>query len=166
MNENIEDKIKAECTRLWKEAFKDSDEFISQFIEHHYCEENMLYIENDGKLSSMLHTIPFELNGAPVAYIYAVATDRKERGKGHATKLIQKAIEKAKKEGYKAIITLPASKGLKKFYSCFGFKGEYAVKFETPDNFDFGTGESKKDIATAIILDNDMQLPAIFNLKK
>ena len=150
---------KEECRRLWKEVFGDSDEFIASFINLFYNEENMLCIEEDGKMLSMLHIIPFELNGSKVAYIYAVATDADARGKGYAGKLIRQAIEKAQAEGYKAIFTLPADDMLRDFYSKFGFEGRYAVKFETEECFDFGTGEEEKDIAMAIVLDKRL-IPA------
>ena len=146
---------KGECTRLWKEVFGDSDEFISSFMEHFYTEENMLYITENGKISSMLHIIPFEHNGVKVAYMYAVATDYHSRGKGYAKKLIRQAIEKAERDGYKAIFTLPANEGLFGFYSQFGFKGKYPVEFETPYDFDFGTGETEKDLAMILTLDNN-----------
>ena len=157
---------KEECRRLWKEVFGDSDEFITSFIDIFYNEENMLCIEQDGKLLSMLHIIPFELNGSKVAYIYAVATDADARGQGHASKLIRQAIDKMQAEGYKAILTLPADDMLRSFYSKFGFKGGYAVKFETEKCFDFGTGEKENDIVMAIILDNRLILPETIILRK
>lgn len=154
---NLSDNIlKAECKRLWKEAFGDSDEFISSFMELYYSKENMLYIEDKGKIVSMLHIIPFGLSNKPIAYMYAVATDITARGKGLATQLIKQAIEYAKEKGYKAIITLPAESELQKFYSQFGFCGSYAVKFETKDKFDFGTGDSKKDFITVLPFEKDV----------
>ena len=143
-----------ECRRLWKEVFGDSDEFITSFIKSFYSEENMLCIERDSRVVSMLHVVPFELDGKKVAYIYAVATDADARGQGLATKLIRQAIEKTKAEGYKAVFTLPADEGLREFYSRFGFKGRYAVKFETKEDFDFGTGESEKDYVMMLSLEN------------
>ena len=164
MNCNINKK--EECRRLWKEVFGDSDEFIASFINLFYNEENMLCIEQDGKMLSMLHIIPFELNGSKVAYVYAVATDADARGKGYAGKLIRQAIEKAQAEGYKAIFTLPADDMLREFYSKFGFKGRYAIKFETKECFDFGTGEEEKDIAMAIVLDKRLILAENIILKE
>ena len=164
MNCNINKK--EECRRLWKEVFGDSDEFIASFINLFYNEENMLCIEQDGKMLSMLHIIPFELNGSKVAYIYAVATDADARGQGYASKLIRQAIEKTQAEGYKAIFTLPADDMLREFYSKFGFKGRYAIKFETEECFDFGTGEEEKDIAMAIVLDKRLILAENIILKE
>lgn len=147
--------LKEECARLWKEVFGDSDEFISSFMEHFYTRDNMLYIAEKGRMSSMLHIVPFEQNGLKVAYMYAVATDYHARGKGYAKRLIRQAIEKAEKDGYKAIFTLPADEGLSEFYSQFGFKGKYPVEFKTLHDFDFGTGEKEKDLAMILSLDNN-----------
>lgn len=155
----ITDNKASECARLWKEVFGDSDEFISSFINDFYNADNMLSIEQDGKIQSMLHVVPFDYNGSKVAYIYAVATTASERGKGHAGLLIRRAIEKAKNEGYKAVFTLPANDGLVSFYSQFGFKGRYAVMFETKNNFDFGTGYSEKDHVMMLGLEIGFALP-------
>ena len=158
MNWNINKK--EECQRLWKEVFGDSDEFISSVINDFYNADNMLCIEQNGKIVSMLHIIPFVFDGSKVAYIYAVATDANARGQGYATKLIRQAIEKAQAEGYKAIFTLPADDGLATFYSQFGFNGRYAVIFESKNDFDFGTGSTDKDFVMVLPLDNSLFLAA------
>ena len=157
---NINTTKAEECARLWKEVFGDSDEFISSFINDFYNADNMLCIEQDGKIVSMLHIIPFEFDGSKVAYIYAVATDANARGQGYATRLIRQAIEKAQAEGYKAIFTLPADDSLATFYSQFGFNGRYAVTFESKNDFDFGTGSTDKDFVMVLPLDNSLFLAA------
>ncbi len=150
--------IKKQCQLLWKEVFGDSDEFIKQFMARYFSHEGMFCIEQDGKLQSMLHLVPFELDGMPVAYMYAVATAAEARGKGYATKLIGQAVKKAKAEGYKAIATLPADEGLHGFYARFGFCGKYRTKFVIPDGFDFGTGDSEKDITEMLALDKSFMV--------
>ena len=153
---NSKNSLETECKRLWKETFGDSDEFISSFMEHHFRKENMLYIEECGRVLSMLHIIPFELCGRRVAYMYAVATESNARGKGLATRLIEQAIKKVKSSGYSALITLPADDGLRKFYTRFGFKGAFPVKFITPDDFDFGTGDPEKEIVAILPFDKEI----------
>lgn len=153
------EEIKKQCKSLWKEAFGDSDEFIAYYFLHYYKHDNMLYIEHDSKLLSMLHIIPFEIGDIPVAYIYAVATSSYGRGKGYASELITRAITKAKAEGYKAVVTLPADSGLHEFYKRFGFEGKYLSRFVTPDGFDFGTGEADKDFTALLTLDECLAVP-------
>ena len=159
MDRQHHDTLRTECTRLWNEVFGDSNEFISAFMDNHYAESNMLYIESCDRLLSMLHLIPFELCETRVAYIYAVATDCNARGKGYATQLINKAIQKAKNEGYKAVITLPADSRLTEFYARFGFRGRFATVFDSPDKFDFGTGKKDDDFTMILPLDNDFPTP-------
>ena len=150
--------LQEECTALWKEVFGDEEEFILSFMQNYYEKSNMLYIEENGKLLSMLHLIPFELEGREVGYIYAVATATDARGRGLASQLIEEAIEKARKKGFAAVITLPAEETLHEFYSRFGFKGKYKATFKTADGFDFGTGDKEKDFVTVL----ELSQPSIF----
>lgn len=168
MNTALQEKRKEECVNLWQEAFGDSNEFISQFITNYYKEDYMLCIEENNEVVSMLHFIPFEHNGYRVAYLYAIATRINAQGKGFAKSLIYRAIKKAKEEGYRAVFTLPADERLKGFYTQFGFKGKFAVRFETSDGFDFGTGDSEKDFVMMLPLEEDFTISAyeIIVLKK
>ena len=102
----------------------------------------------------MLHIIPFTFNSHKAGYIYAVATTPKERGKGLASMLMERAIEVSQEKGMTALFTIPANEGLRTFYSKFGFTGRHPIEFITKENFDFGTGEKEKDIASAIFFDN------------
>lgn len=142
------------CRDLWKEAFGDSDEFIDTFMGNIYSRENMLYIEKERSIISMLHIIPFTFNSHNAGYIYAVATAPEERGKGLASMLMERAIEVSQEKGMTALFTIPANEGLRTFYSKFGFTGRHPIEFITKENFDFGTGEKEKDIASALFFDN------------
>lgn len=138
--------------KLWKEAFRDSDEFIEQFMECYHTPDRALLIEKEEKLLSMLHILPFEMNGRSVGYMYGVATAYEERGKGHASKLIEQAIEIARERGFHALVTIPANDKLRLYYERFGFKGSYRTLFEMPDNFDPGTGNSESDLLSILPL--------------
>ena len=150
--------IEEQCTALWKEVFGDEEEFIRSFMQNHHDSDNMLYIEENGRLLSMLHLIPFELEGREVGYIYAVATATDARGRGLASQLIEEAIEKARKKGFAAVITLPAEETLHEFYGRFGFKGKYKATFKAADGFDFGTGDSGKDFVTVLELSRQLNI--------
>jgi predicted PurR-regulated permease PerM len=100
---------------LWKEAFGDEDEIIDAYIEtFHEC-EMLLTREHDGKLLAMLHLVPFTAQGCRIAYIYALATATEERGKGHATALINEAISRSKEAGMDAVALIPANEELKDY---------------------------------------------------
>ena len=142
------------CRDLWKEAFGDSDEFIETFMKNIYSRENMLYIEKERSIISMLHIIPFTFNCHKAGYIYAVATTPKERGKGLASMLLERAIDVSQKKGFAALFTIPANEELRTFYSKFGFTGRHPIEFITKENFDFGTGDKNKDIASVLFFNN------------
>ena len=140
--------------QLWKESFGDSDWFIAGFLEKFHTAERMLAIEENGKLVSMLHILPFRIGSYSIGYIYGIATAMETRQKGYATMLIRQAIELARDRKFNALALIPADQRLKEFYSRFGFTGEYPVSFSTPDNFDLGTGEKEKDILSILPLHN------------
>jgi GNAT superfamily N-acetyltransferase len=106
----------------------------------------------------MLHILPFTMDGKSIGYIYGVATTLEERGKGHATMLMERAIEVARKEGYYALVTIPADRNLRNYYEKFGFCGAYKSRFEMPDGFDPGTGDKKSDLISILPL-KDIALP-------
>lgn len=137
---------------LWQEAFGDSDVFIDSFIIRHYQRDNMLSIEQDGRLISMLHIVEFNCNKLKVAYIYGVATLKERRGEGLGSTLIREAIERCKGEGFDVIALIPSSESLRSYYSRFGFCGEYPIELSSPDGFDFGTGSKEGDVAMIITL--------------
>lgn len=143
---------------LWKEAFGDSDEFIDSFLERFHTPGRMLAVWENGKLLSMLHVLPFAFEGYRAGYIYGVATAQDERGKGHATRLMQLAVERARRDGLDALVTIPASESLRGYYSRFGFRGRYPATFTGTGDFDPGTDDSSMDIAAVLPL-REMCLP-------
>lgn len=130
--------IEEQVHTLWKEVFGDSDSFIGQFMERYYSKENLLSIEEEGKLQSMLHLVPFWCEGKRIGIVYALATAPASRSKGYATQLLQRAIERAWTLGYAAVALIPAQESLFGYYHKRGFSGKYRVEFIVPDDFDFG----------------------------
>ena len=141
---NIEDK----CRALWSEVFGDSSSFIEQFMSRYYKRKNLLYIEEDGALCSMLHLVPFTHNSSTIGIVYALATAPSSRSKGYATRLLQLAIKTAKERNYTHIALIPAEPELFSYYSKQGFTGKYRVEFTLPDNFDFGIDDKENQWLT------------------
>lgn len=113
-----------ELVRLWEEAFGE-DELVRVFYESAFLEMFVLVIKENNKIISMLHYIPcrykyggMEYNGV---YLYALATDKLYRGKGHMGRLIGQALEHATESGANFVFLVPASDGLYDFYKKFGF---------------------------------------------
>lgn len=150
--------LKKEIARLWAEAFGEEKEVTDLFLEHFYNRDRMLYTECNDRLLSMLHIVPFMLQEQKIGYIYAVATDIAERGKGLATLLMHKAVESAREMGLDALVLIPADDGLRAFYSHFGFVGDAKVAFDAPHGFDFGTGDSDDDRLCWLPLKDDFKV--------
>ena len=140
--------------QLWQEAFGDSEEFIDTFLHRFHTPERMYTLWNGDQLLSMLHLLPFRMNGTEVGYIYGVATSPTERGKGHATHLLREAIEQARNKRLGALVTIPADESLRRYYAKFGFTGRHPAFFKGTGDFDLGTGESCKDIMAILPLNN------------
>ena len=145
---------------LWKTAFDDNDAFIDSFIDGMKKRYSRYTITANDVLVSMLHVIQFEMDGFLVGYIYGVATAPESRGRGYASRIIRKAIDECRKQGFDALATIPADEKLRLYYRKFGFEGCYRTLFRSPDNFDFGTGDSEKDLSCILPLNNTFTLPA------
>ncbi|MFI3278559.1 MAG: GNAT family N-acetyltransferase [Rikenellaceae bacterium] len=135
-----------ECKYLWREVFEDDDRFIDNFLHCYFTHDGFISQYSSNKLVSMLHIVDMESEAGRVAYIYAVATSKEVRGKGHASKLIREAIEKITNDGYNYAILIPSSEELFDFYAQFGFKRGECVSFSTPDSFDFGGDDPSQNI--------------------
>ncbi len=143
------------CKTLWQEAFGDEESFIDRFLMHHYRSEQMLKIEAQGALASMLHLIPFEGEGGErIGYIYGVATAAEFRNRGYATQLLQEAIERGREAGFDALALIPAREELRRYYERLGFAGQYPLHLHAADGFDFGTGTEEQDLAMIYPLKN------------
>ena len=116
------------CLRLYKQAFPEPDLPFEEAIFEH-CFKYCRYIEENGKIVSMLFALPCELKTKTetksVIYIYAAATLQEYRGRGYMARL----IEQLNGEG-KALFLRPATEGLISFYKKFGFKAVNGFKKE------------------------------------
>ncbi|MEG2612575.1 MAG: GNAT family N-acetyltransferase [Alistipes sp.] len=143
---------------LWQEAFDDNEAFIDSFLIRYYNRHQMLGIERDGALVSMLHLIPFESELGRTIYIYGVATATAFRHRGLATELLHKAEALCRQRGDAALLLIPDGEELRNFYAQLGYMGDLLVEFTSPDNFDFGTGSP--DLNRAMYLPLREESPA------
>ncbi len=136
------------CKKLWQRVFGDNDEFVDSFIVRHYHRSAMLCAEEGSEMVSMLHLVPFDTEAGRATYIYGVATHPDHRGRGHARRLMERAMEIVLTRGETAfLIPDPEQPWLREFYARFGFSGSVPAAFHSPDGFDFGTGDAATDMA-------------------
>lgn len=106
---------------LWMEAFGDAKEFVDTFFETAYAPERCRVAEVDGEAASALYILDFELNGETAAYIYAVATAEKHRGRGICRALMEDTHAYLKERGYAFAVLKPGEKSLFDFYRRLGY---------------------------------------------
>ncbi len=107
---------------IWQTCFGDSREYIDNYLQKRFTDENMLVIYADEKPVAMASFLPVLLTvkgeKRKARYLYAVATLPEYRRKGYATSIIRFGAEK-----YGVPLVLcPAGEELKKYYSEIGFR--------------------------------------------
>ena len=128
---------------LWAEAFGDSRERISDFLDS-FC-QNMLVFEKEGRIASMVTILEMKIGAEKGRYIYALATDKRFRGQGLATELIEYVKRFLTENGEKFLILLPQSKSLYDFYEKRGFSKLFCTKtIQMSDLSDFYGLDVKK----------------------
>ena len=108
-----------ECRALYREAFADPDTlFEDELFSHCFCYVKTL--EENGKVISMLFALPCVIQTGQktvdAAYLYAVATRRSERGKGHMHRLLESV-----RQEFQTAFLVPANESLIGFYESCGF---------------------------------------------
>ncbi len=107
--------------KLWKEAFGDSEEFLDGFFSTAFAPDRCLCVCRGDRVLSALYWLDMTCGGAPVAYIYAVATARDHRGQGLCRNLMGCAHELLRRRGYAAAVLVPQEESLAAFYEVMGY---------------------------------------------
>ncbi len=134
------DSLEASIWNLWQESFPaDDDEFLQAFLYPYSNDRTRITLYENGVLASMLHLFEMDSHWGKVGYIYGLATDERSRQKGLASRLIDEALQRAKKAGAVLVWTIPENKdfgGWKRLD--FSDLQDTPLAFETDDGFDFG----------------------------
>lgn len=110
---------------LWKRCFGDPSAYIDYFYETICAADQVLVVENEGTIHSMAAMLPSSLGlpdggTVPVGYVYALATNPYVQGQGHARQLLAYADKYLREKGMKAMVLVPASPSLHKFFDALG----------------------------------------------
>ncbi len=151
----------SECKKLWATVFHDDTDYIDEFIMKHYSRNSMLTVVTpDNRYVGMLHIINFDSAIGRCAYIFGVGTHPDFRHQGYATKLMDAAIGRVtQNSSYAAALLIPSNDDLRKFYSRWGFRGAINLRFQSYNDFDFGSGEQHNDIAMILTIGEPLELP-------
>ncbi len=136
------------CRTLWQRCFaEDEASFVDSFLARYFDPSTWLTAQRDGKRVAMAHLLPFQTVWGRVGYLYGVATDPAYQRQGLAGELIARAKAAAVERQMAALVLIPGSDTLRDFYRRHGFEGAVPIRFVTPDDFDFGTGDVTRDCA-------------------
>ena len=105
---------------LWREAFDDGD-FSDVFFSTVFEPSHALAAIIDGDIAGALYFLDCEYSGIPVAYVYAVATSKRYRGRGVCRALMEECHRILKERGYGFVILKPGSDELFSLYGKLGY---------------------------------------------
>lgn len=108
--------------KLWQEAFHDDDAFLDAFWSTAFSADRCRCITIDGEVAAALYWFDCRCDGAPMAYLYAVATAKKHRGKGLCRTLMEDTHALLKNLGYAGSILVPEEQGLFAMYEGMGYE--------------------------------------------
>lgn len=112
----------APLRRLWQEAFGDTDEFLDDFFSIGFSPSRCHSITLDGETAAAAYWLDCTCQNQPFAYIYAVATAKKHRGKGLCRRLMADIHQILTERGYAGAILVPQTEGLRRMYAGFGYR--------------------------------------------
>lgn len=107
--------------RLWQEAFGDTDAFLDGFFDAAWSQSRSRCVILDGEVAAALYWFDCQCRGKKIAYLYAVATDRKHRGKGLCRALMGDTHAYLRENGYSGAVLVPAE-GLFAMYESMGYR--------------------------------------------
>ena len=118
---------------LWQLACGDEEALIDGFFARWGGPDRLLTLREGGVAMSMLALLPMEAvtasgQRAALPYVYALATDPAQRGKGYAKKLLDYAADRARDMGAAGICTVPAQPSLHKFFASAGYGECFAAR--------------------------------------
>ena len=107
--------------QLWKTAFGDTDAYLDAFFCAAFSPLRCRCANIDGETAGMLFWFDCLWEGRKVAYLYAVATYPKHRGKGVCRGLIRDTHALLQSQGYAGALLVPESDSLRQMYASFGY---------------------------------------------
>ncbi len=140
-----------EMRQMWHEIFGDEVAEIDSFLLQHDDALPFVHKEN-GEVVSMLFVVPLQMWGKRVAYIYAVATKPGYRGRGIASRLIERAMQYVCiGKSYDVLALIPSSSESKRLYERLGFEDKQIPMEFSADDY-LGTGVPDRDLAMIKVL--------------
>ncbi len=107
-----------ELRQLWKEAFGDTDAFLDCFFNTAFSSRRCLC----ATVGCEIAAAAYWFSCGQYAYIYAVATGEKHRGKGLCHALMARIHQLLTEQGYAGCMVVPGEESLRQFYGGMGYE--------------------------------------------
>lgn len=111
-----------QLVRLWKQAFGEYNGFWELFVETAFLPDHCRCITEAGQPIAGLYWFDCSCDNDKIAYVYAVVTDPRYRGKGLCRKLMADVHALLKRQGYASVMLVPADAGLREMYRKLGYE--------------------------------------------
>lgn len=112
--------LKSRLSRLWKDTFHDSDEYISLVFNNYFDPSLVACEEAGGDVVAGLVGVPYEFGNAERRlkglYLCGLATRPQFRSRGIMTRLLADINDRAREQGFAFTFLIPADEGLRKYY--------------------------------------------------
>lgn len=112
--------LKKKLSKLWKDTFHDSDDYISLVFNNYFDPELAEYEEVGGDIVAGLIGIPYNFGNSERSirglYLCGLATKPQYRSRGLMTRMLARINEKARIHGYVFTFLIPSDEGLRKYY--------------------------------------------------
>ena len=111
-----------QLVQLWKEAFGEYDGFWELFLETAFSSDHCRCIEESGQVIAGFYWFDCSCGEDKIAYVYAVVTDPRHRGRGLCRKLMSDVHGLLTNRGYASVMLVPADEGLREMYRKLGYE--------------------------------------------
>ena len=111
-----------QLVKLWKEAFGEYDGFWELFLETAFLPDHCRCITENGQPIAGLYWFDCSCGQDKIAYVYAVVTDPRHRGRGLCRKLMAQVHALLKQQEYDSVMLVPADEGLRQMYKKMGYE--------------------------------------------
>lgn len=107
---------------LWQEAFGDTEDFLDIFFQTGFSPARCRCISHGDEIAAALYWFDCTMGTQKHAYVYAVATAGKHRGRGLCHRLMADTHALLKNAGYAGVILVPQQESLRQFYAGMGYR--------------------------------------------
>lgn len=159
-----------QLVQLWKEAFGEYDGFWELFLNTGFLPDHCRCITENGQAIAGLYWFDCSCGSDKIAYIYAVVTDSRHRGRGLCRKLMAEVHAHLAGRGYASAMLVPADGGLRQMYRKLGYEdctsigelscaaGESAIEIRSVSVEEFAALRRKR-LPDGSLLQEGIQLP-------